>query len=615
MKKISLLLVLAMTSIGVITAQTPSELWITGSAVPNGPVKMTTRPDGTFFYPGELTAGEVKFIDTETVGTGTHYVLSYPGDPYLDPILLDKSGWTIEAKSTLGGYPKERVIDGDYDIAGDKVWHNDFTTDMFVAQWLVIDMQSPVEISRINALRRQGGGSVVDMEYFVGNDPDPDAGSWTSVGTIVGESSWTDNWSRLDLKTPATGQYLKLLLQPNASSGNVSLCEVDVYKVGTTIITPTFPRKTVLLDKTGWTAMVSDVLGGYPVENVIDGNYDNFWNGATSGFPLPHWIVIDMQNPVEVGKIDTWRRPFSVALAKSIEYYIGDSPDPNATTWTQIASGSSWVDDKNTLDITTPATGRYLKLLMNDSDYAGGVCAIAEIDVYSLDEGYDAFPLPTPTTDKNYVITDDDSAAPGWKILAADTYKVSVNLATESVYGTVFTPWNNLYAVGGATEFGWVVESAIPFVQDAENQNVFVFDGELRIREGNPEPNVFKFIGQNDSFSGKSLHPYSANTPIIGCEYLTTNSLGDNKWTIDETQQGRYIIQVDVLLETISAQFDDGTGLKDFSLDDANDPVIQTLYYNLQGIKVQQPATGGIYIVKKVHKSQKTEVGKILYRR
>jgi hypothetical protein len=42
------------------------------------------------------------------------------------------------------------------------------------------------------------------------------------------------------------------------------------------------------------------------------------------------------------------------------------------------------------------------------------------------------------------------------------------------------------------------------------------------------------------------------------------------------------------------------------------DVVIATEYYNLQGIKIQQPASNGIYMVKKKYASQKTEVTKII---
>jgi hypothetical protein len=44
----------------------------------------------------------------------------------------------------------------------------------------------------------------------------------------------------------------------------------------------------------------------------------------------------------------------------------------------------------------------------------------------------------------------------------------------------------------------------------------------------------------------------------------------------------------------------------------SNDPVVETKYYNLQGIEIQKPAQTGIYVVKKIHASRKATVEKEL---
>jgi hypothetical protein len=44
---------------------------------------------------------------------------------------------------------------------------------------------------------------------------------------------------------------------------------------------------------------------------------------------------------------------------------------------------------------------------------------------------------------------------------------------------------------------------------------------------------------------------------------------------------------------------------------DANDPVVAERYFNLQGVEIRQPSQTGIYIVKKIHQSQKEEAVKI----
>jgi hypothetical protein len=59
----------------------------------------------------------------------------------------------------------------------------------------------------------------------------------------------------------------------------------------------------------------------------------------------------------------------------------------------------------------------------------------------------------------------------------------------------------------------------------------------------------------------------------------------------------------------------DGTVTElDKSIDiDSNDPLIAIRYYNLQGVEVQQPQENGIYLIKKIYASQKTETLKIFY--
>lgn len=46
----------------------------------------------------------------------------------------------------------------------------------------------------------------------------------------------------------------------------------------------------------------------------------------------------------------------------------------------------------------------------------------------------------------------------------------------------------------------------------------------------------------------------------------------------------------------------------------SDDPVVATKYYNLQGVEIARPAQNRLYIVKKIHASQRTETAKIIYK-
>jgi hypothetical protein len=163
---------------------------------------------------------------------------------------------------------------------------------------------------------------------------------------------------------------------------------IDSVETDWIVFNKTFPRDMVLCDKTGWSiAAFSDDVSAYPVRMLIDNNYNvsnNFWssNYNEPPVPCPHWAIIDMQNPVEVGRLDTWRR--SIADTNTVEFYIGDNPDPDAT-WEKIASGRSWDGNhKMILDVTVPAIGQYLKVVCPDSNRSP-YTSITEVDVYKFE--------------------------------------------------------------------------------------------------------------------------------------------------------------------------------------------------------------------------------------
>jgi hypothetical protein len=141
--------------------------------------------------------------------------------------------------------------------------------------------------------------------------------------------------------------------------------------------------------KAGWTVeVVSDESWeGGGKDRMIDGDHDlgGFWHSQYGpNMPLPHWAVIDMKEPVEVARIATQRR--HNGDTKTLQYFVGDSPDVNASTWVKVVEGmyaSITAEHTLTLDAAEPLTGRYLKLVLPDS-YRDVFTAICEIDVWGL---------------------------------------------------------------------------------------------------------------------------------------------------------------------------------------------------------------------------------------
>lgn len=82
---LSLLLLIALLSCSTgAMAQNFERLWATGSAVENGSVELTRRPDGLFRFAGALKDGELKIQTTETYQKGvTQFLKPQLADSYL----------------------------------------------------------------------------------------------------------------------------------------------------------------------------------------------------------------------------------------------------------------------------------------------------------------------------------------------------------------------------------------------------------------------------------------------------------------------------------------------------------------------------------------------------
>jgi hypothetical protein len=98
-----------------------------------------------------------------------------------------------------------------------------------------------------------------------------------------------------------------------------------------------------------------------------------------------------MQIPVEVCRVVTWRRDVfqngsdTSGDTKTVEYYISNNPDPNASTWTKITgSGNTWIEHVCTLDTDPLISGQSLKLVCTESN-RDGQTQICEVDVYKFE--------------------------------------------------------------------------------------------------------------------------------------------------------------------------------------------------------------------------------------
>lgn len=156
-----------------------------------------------------------------------------------------------------------------------------------------------------------------------------------------------------------------------------------------------------------------------------------------------------------------------------------------------------------------------------------------------------------------------DATATGWTVSQAnDMYKIKLNTLSKKYKGWIFGV-ERLYIVGGATAAGWNAGNAIELTKGTGDQaNVYTFDGSLRINADGNDRNKFKFLLQRD-WGPYSFHAPTENASITGAQYFTDRRSDDYKWTVDEDKQGRYVIKINALEETIEATYfaDPSTGL------------------------------------------------------
>jgi hypothetical protein len=183
-------------------------------------------------------------------------------------------------------------------------------------------------------------------------------------------------------------------LCPNAKTGStyehrslyVPTNSIDTFYMEWTPITVILAP--VKFNKSSWSVISwSDEQandGGGAVV-LINGVFGDFWHSRwqAPAAPLPHWAIIDMRASKEIVRIDTYRRRGNTDT-KSVWYYVGDDPDPNAASWTKIAEGTYSSGDLLTLTATVSATGRYLKIYLPDSNN-GQNTSVAEIDVFGYE--------------------------------------------------------------------------------------------------------------------------------------------------------------------------------------------------------------------------------------
>ena len=161
-------------------------------------------------------------------------------------------------------------------------------------------------------------------------------------------------------------------------------------------------QTTLQYDWTKWTATGSDVEagdgGGYP--SLFTDDRTQFWHSAYSGgnAPLPHTLVIDMQEELECISFAIGRRAYgenNYPTVKTLQLWVSTDNEnftqvggfTFALPWqapdgTIVTGNSPLVPAEEVISLAEPVLACYVKLIITETNNDTGVCQVSYFKAY-----------------------------------------------------------------------------------------------------------------------------------------------------------------------------------------------------------------------------------------
>lgn len=146
----------------------------------------------------------------------------------IDPaIFFDRTSWTVSVSDFAD--PVARVIDNDLTT----YWHSSYPAAFAFPHWIIIDMTSVRDITRIEIYRRDGFITLKNIEYYVSDDPAHDALTWVKIGDVEFPNDVLPRMMTLDIPSPNPAhkkRYLKIVVPDSYASNTFThIAEINVY--------------------------------------------------------------------------------------------------------------------------------------------------------------------------------------------------------------------------------------------------------------------------------------------------------------------------------------------------------------------------------------------------
>jgi hypothetical protein len=143
----------------------------------------------------------------------------------------DNLPWkVISWSSQNNAYPASSIIDGITNTA--YYWHSQWSPQFYPPHWAIIDLVLPMSITQIETYRALGRTSTKTVQYFVSDDPDPNAATWVQIGSnVMFPITVEPQMLTTDIPSPNPAnkrRYLKIY-QPDSNDSNIQIAEVVVH--------------------------------------------------------------------------------------------------------------------------------------------------------------------------------------------------------------------------------------------------------------------------------------------------------------------------------------------------------------------------------------------------
>lgn len=194
-----------------------------------------------------------------------------------------------------------------------------------------------------------------------------------------------------------------------------------------------------------------------------------------------------------------------------------------------------------------------------------------------------SFALASGTSDEGY--RQMQVAQAGNYCITVDTEALTASVVLSAYQATEITECS-LFLVGSATEGGWAVEDGTPLYQSQTEPYEFSANVTLKA-DGSFK--IARTVRGGGTFDSKYYYFRNGDDD----SRISTDGTDDRQWTV--TEDGSYTVRVNTLGNTVTVEKNNGASTIAVAATVA-DGSAETVYYNLQGHRVANPADGGLYI-------------------